>query len=196
MPRAQTENLPRMQNQPPASRVVEPAPPIAPEAAEPVRKRKPQIMRQYDLIERVKSYNPNANEDLLNRAYVYAMKAHGTQTRASGDPYFSHPLEVAAILTNLKLDDATIVAALLHDTIEDTEATRAEIDERFGPEIGALVDGLTKLKKLDLVTRLQIQGCHGQVQRHRPIGNGHAVPASAIRGERILKLGNIVAEGS
>src|SRR5688572_31366376 len=153
MPRAKTDNLPRMQNQPPASRVLEPAPPIAPEVAEPVKRRKPQIMRQYDLIERVKSYNPNANEDLLNRAYVYAMKAHGTQTRASGDPYFSHPLEVAAILTNLKLDDATIVAALLHDTIEDTEATRAEIDERFGPEIGALVDGLTKLKKLDLVTR-------------------------------------------
>src|SRR5215212_4233646 len=152
MARAQTENLPRMQNQPPTSRVVEPAPPIAPEAVEPVKRRKP-IMRQYDLIERVKTYNPNANEDLLNRAYVYAMKAHGTQTRASGDPYFSHPLEVAAILTNLKLDDATIVAALLHDTIEDTAATRAEIDEWFGPEIGELVDGLTKLKKLDLVTR-------------------------------------------
>ena len=111
------------------------------------------MMRQYDLIDRVKSYNPNANEDLLNRAYVYAMMAHGSQTRASGDPYFSHPLEVAAILTDLKLDDATIVAALLHDTIEDTAATRAEIDEKFGPEIGALVDGLTKLKKLDLVTR-------------------------------------------
>src|SRR2546430_8660100 len=116
-------------------------------------KSRSRMMRQYDLVERVRSYNPDTNEDLLNRAYVYAMKAHGTQTRASGDPYFSHPLEVAAILTNLKLDDATIVAALLHDTIEDTEATRAEIDERFGPEIGALVDGLTKLKKLDLVTR-------------------------------------------
>src|SRR3954451_7090610 len=149
---ARTDNLPRMQNQPPARRV-EAALPIAPEVVEPVKKRKPDMMRQYDLIDRVKAYNPNANEDLLNRAYVYAMKAHGTQTRASGDPYFSHPLEVAAILTNLKLDDATIVAALLHDTIEDTEATRAEIDERFGPEIGALVDGLTKLKKLDLVTR-------------------------------------------
>ena len=76
-----------------------------------------------------------------------------TQKRASGDPYFSHPLEVAAILTDLKLDDATIAAALLHDTIEDTEATRAEIDELFGPEIGALVEGLTKLKKLDLVSK-------------------------------------------
>src|SRR6187399_2811866 len=126
--------------------------PTSPVAEKPKR-RKPRMMRQYDLIERVKSYNPNTNEDLLNRAYVYAMKAHGTQTRASGDPYFAHPLEVAAILTDLKLDDATIVAALLHDTIEDTAATKAEIDEKFGHEIGALVDGLTKLKKLDLVTR-------------------------------------------
>ena len=81
------------------------------------------------------------------------MKAHGEQKRASGDPYFSHPLEVAAILTDLKLDDATIAAALLHDTIEDTEATRAEIDQLFGKDIGTLVEGLTKLKKLDLVTR-------------------------------------------
>src|SRR3954447_21982012 len=121
----------------------------------PVRpaKSRTRMMRQYDLVERVKTYNPNANEDLLNRAYVYAMRAHGEQTRASGDPYFSHPLEVAAILTNLKLDDATIVAALLHDTIEDTEATRAEIDQLFGHEIGHLVEGLTKLKKLDLVTK-------------------------------------------
>jgi guanosine-3',5'-bis(diphosphate) 3'-pyrophosphohydrolase len=111
------------------------------------------MMRQYDLIERVKRYNPNTSEALLNRAYVYAMKAHGEQKRASGDPYFSHPLEVAAILTDLKLDDATIAAALLHDTIEDTAATRAEIDQMFGKDIGALVDGLTKLKKLDLVTK-------------------------------------------
>ena len=147
-------DLPRPQNQRPSQRSVEPAPPIVPaEVEEPKRGRRPRMMRQYDLIEKVKQYNPNANEDLLNRAYVYAMRAHGSQTRASGDPYFAHPLEVAAILTELKLDDATIVAALLHDTIEDTEATRAEIDQVFGPEIGALVDGLTKLKKLDLVTR-------------------------------------------
>ena len=111
------------------------------------------MMRQYDLIERVKRYNPRTSEALLNRAYVYAMKAHGEQKRASGDPYFSHPLEVAAILTDLKLDDATIAAALLHDTIEDTTATRAEIDQMFGTDIGALVEGLTKLKKLDLVTK-------------------------------------------
>jgi guanosine-3',5'-bis(diphosphate) 3'-pyrophosphohydrolase len=111
------------------------------------------MMRQYDLVERVRSYNPDTDEDLLNRAYVYAMVAHGEQMRASGDPYFTHPLEVAAILTDLKLDDATIVAALLHDTIEDTEATRTEIDKLFGSEIGALVEGLTKLKRLELVSR-------------------------------------------
>src|ERR1700726_2467637 len=111
------------------------------------------MMRQYELVERVRRYNPKTNEDLLNRAYVYAMKAHGAQKRASGDPYISHPLEVAAILTDLKLDDATIAAALLHDTIEDTDATRAEIDKLFGPEIGHLVEGLTKLKKLDLVSK-------------------------------------------
>ena len=113
----------------------------------------PPMMRQYDLIERVRRYNPDTDEALLNRAYVYAMKAHGEQKRASGDPYFSHPLEVAAILTDLKLDDATIAAALLHDTIEDTPTTRAEIDQIFGPDIGHLVEGLTKLKKLDLVSR-------------------------------------------
>ena len=123
-------------------------------ATAPARPAKPRgMMRQYDLVEKVRSYNPDTNEDLLNRAYVYAMKAHGAQTRASGDPYFSPPLEVAAILTGQKLDDATIVAALLHDTIEDTEATRAEIDQVFGHEIGALVEGLTKLKRLELVSR-------------------------------------------
>ena len=111
------------------------------------------MMRQYELVERVLKYDPSANEALLNRAYVYAMKAHGNQVRLSGDPYFSHPLEVAAILTDLKLDDATIATALLHDVIEDTEATRAEIDQMFGEEIGALVEGLTKIKKLDLVTK-------------------------------------------
>src|SRR5215510_9207853 len=118
-----------------------------------IKEKKPRVMRQFELVERVQKYAPNANEALLNRAYVYAMKAHGSQVRESGDPYFSHPLEVAAILTDLKLDDSTIAAALLHDTIEDTPATRAEIDELFGHDIGALVEGLTKLKKLDLVTR-------------------------------------------
>ena len=115
------------------------------------------MMRQYELVDRVRRYNPNVDEDLLDRAYVYAMKAHGTQKRASGDPYFSHPLEVAAILTELKLDDATIVAGVLHDTIEDTASTREEIDRLFGPGIGQLVDGLTKLKRLDLVSKRAVQ---------------------------------------
>src|ERR1700732_1292095 len=129
------------------------ASPAVPVAARPAKSPRSRMMRQYDLVERVRSYNPDTNEDLLNRAYVYAMKAHGAQTRASGDPFFSHPLEVAAILTDLKLDDATIVTALLHDVIEDTPITRAEIDQLFGPEIGTLVDGLTKIRRLDLVTK-------------------------------------------
>jgi GTP diphosphokinase / guanosine-3',5'-bis(diphosphate) 3'-diphosphatase len=116
------------------------------------------FMRQYELVERVRSYNPHCDEDLLNRAYIYAMQAHSHQKRASGDPYFMHPLEVAAILTDLKLDDATIVAAVLHDTIEDTHATREEIDRLFGAEIGALVEGLTKIKKLDFVSKKATQG--------------------------------------
>jgi GTP diphosphokinase / guanosine-3',5'-bis(diphosphate) 3'-diphosphatase len=155
MARSSTD-LPRMQNQSraraPLERSLNIVSQVIEKAAKPT-KSKPQMMRQYDLIERVKRYNPATSEPLLNRAYVYAMKAHGEQKRASGDPYFSHPLEVAAILTDLKLDDATIAAALLHDTIEDTTATRAEIDQMFGNDIGALVDGLTKLKKLDLVTK-------------------------------------------
>ncbi len=111
------------------------------------------MMRQYELVERVQRYKPDVNEALLNKAYVYAMQKHGFQKRASGDPYFSHPLEVAAILVDMHLDEATIAVALLHDTIEDTSATRQEIDELFGADIGKLVEGLTKLKKLDLVSR-------------------------------------------
>jgi GTP pyrophosphokinase len=115
------------------------------------------MMRQYELVERVRRYNPQADEDLLNRAYVFAMKAHGAQKRASGDPYFSHPLEVAAILTEFKLDDATIAAAMLHDTIEDTPVTRDELDHVFGVEIGGLVDSLTKLNKLDFASKHAVQ---------------------------------------
>ena len=114
-------------------------------------------MRQYELVERVTRYNPDADENLLNKAYVYAMQKHGTQQRANGDPYFSHPLEVAGILTDLKLDDSTIAVALLHDTIEDTDATRAEIDQMFGEDIGRLVEGLTKIGKLDLVSKKAAQ---------------------------------------
>src|SRR5437764_3817937 len=153
MPRMPID-LPRMQNQPRVRAPVTRSLDLAPLEIEPLpAKPRKRLMRQYELIDRVKHYNPNTNEDLLNRAYVYAMRAHGEQKRASGDPYISHPLEVAAILTDLKLDDATIVAALLHDTIEDTEATRGEIDHIFGPEIGLSVEGLTKLKRLELVSK-------------------------------------------
>ena len=90
------------------------------------------VLRQYELVEKVRAYDPDADEGLINRAYVFSMKAHGAQKRASGDPYFSHPIEVAGILTDLKLDDETIVTAILHDTIEDTVATPEEIEKLFG----------------------------------------------------------------
>ncbi len=111
------------------------------------------MIRQYELVERVLKYDPQADEELLNRAYIYAMRAHGMQRRASGDLFFSHPLEVASILADLKLDDATIAAAILHDTVEDTKATQEEINTLFGSEIGALVDGLTKIERLDFVSK-------------------------------------------
>src|SRR5208282_3880269 len=168
------------------------------------------MMRQYELVERVRRYNPNADEDLLNRAYVFAMKAHGTQKRASGDPYFSHPLEVAAILTELKVDDATIVAAMLHDTIEDTAITREDVDKAFGEEIGGFVDGLTKLGKLDFVTKHAQQaenfrklllaiadaarGPHGHAE-HAQRTRGPVVPlpdAGRLRADRVAPRG---AEG-
>jgi GTP pyrophosphokinase len=108
------------------------------------------LMRQTDLVERVLAYDPGADEAILNKAYVYAMTAHGKQFRASGDPYFAHPLEVAAILTDLKLDVPTIVTALLHDTIEDTLVTYEDVKEKFGEEIANLVDGVTKLSQLEV----------------------------------------------
>ena len=75
------------------------------------------MLRQYELVERVKAYDPDADEAALNRAYVYTVQKHGTQKRASGDPYFSHPVEVAGLMTELKLDQDTIITALLHDTV-------------------------------------------------------------------------------
>jgi GTP diphosphokinase / guanosine-3',5'-bis(diphosphate) 3'-diphosphatase len=108
------------------------------------------MMRQFELVERVKAYDPAADEDALNRAYVFSMKAHGSQLRASGDPYFSHPVEVAGILAGMKLDSASIITGLLHDTVEDTVATLEDIERLFGPDIGRLVDGVTKLSRLEL----------------------------------------------
>ena len=110
----------------------------------------PVMMRQFELVELVKSYDPNADEAALNRAYVYSMKAHGAQLRASGDPYFSHPVEVAGILAQMKLDSASIVTGLLHDTVEDTVATLDDIERVFGAEIARLVDGVTKLSRIEL----------------------------------------------
>jgi guanosine-3',5'-bis(diphosphate) 3'-pyrophosphohydrolase len=107
------------------------------------------VLRQYELVDRVLSYDPDADEALLNRAYVFSMAAHGSQKRASGDPYFSHPIEVAGILTDLQLDAETIATAILHDTIEDTVATPEEIEKRFGPSVARLVDGVTKLSKIE-----------------------------------------------
>src|SRR6266481_9281367 len=108
------------------------------------------MMRQFELVELVKSYDPKADEGALNRAYVYSMKAHGAQLRASGDPYFSHPVEVAGLLAQMKLDTASIVTGLLHDTVEDTVATLEDIEKLFGPDIGRLVDGVTKLSRIEL----------------------------------------------
>ncbi len=107
-------------------------------------------MRQFELVEQVKAYDPTANEDALNRAYVFSMKAHGAQFRASGDPYFSHPVEVAGILAGMKLDSASIITGLLHDTVEDTVATLDDIERLFGSEIARLVDGVTKLSRIEL----------------------------------------------
>ena len=108
------------------------------------------MLRQYELVERVKHYDPGADEDLLNRAYVFAMKAHGTQKRASGDPYFSHPVEVAGLLSEKRLDASSIITGLLHDTVEDTETTLEMIDQKFGDEVAGLVNGVTKLTQLEL----------------------------------------------
>ncbi len=107
------------------------------------------MLRQYELVERVRRYDPDADEDLINRAYVFSMQAHGSQKRASGDPYFSHPIEVAGILTDLHLDDETIATAILHDTIEDTLATPEQIERLFGANVSRMVDGVTKLSKIE-----------------------------------------------
>jgi GTP diphosphokinase / guanosine-3',5'-bis(diphosphate) 3'-diphosphatase len=107
------------------------------------------MLRQYELVERVLAYDPDADQAMLNRAYVYTVQKHGSQKRASGDPYFSHPVEVAGLMTELKLDQETIVCALLHDTVEDTLATIEEVERLFGADVAKLVDGVTKLSKIE-----------------------------------------------
>ena len=108
------------------------------------------MTRQYELAERVLSYDTTADEQALNKAYIYAMKQHGSQTRASGDPYFSHPLKVADILAELHLDHQSIITALLHDVVEDTDSSLEDIKSMFGGEVAQLVDGVTKLSQLEL----------------------------------------------
>ncbi|MEM6537561.1 MAG: bifunctional (p)ppGpp synthetase/guanosine-3',5'-bis(diphosphate) 3'-pyrophosphohydrolase [Pseudomonadota bacterium] len=109
-----------------------------------------EITRQFELIDLVREYDPAVDEDMLNKAYVFSMKAHGGQTRKSGDPYFTHPLAVAKILTELKADPATVATALLHDVVEDTDVSITEIEQMFGKEIAGLVDGVTKLSQIEL----------------------------------------------
>ena len=111
---------------------------------------RPNIIRQYELTEKVRGYDPRADTDMLDAAYVLAMQAHGAQTRENGDPYITHPLAVADILAGYRLDTASIVTGLLHDVIEDTGVTKAELDRRFGTTVGGLVDGVTKLTRLEL----------------------------------------------
>jgi GTP pyrophosphokinase len=106
------------------------------------------MLRFNDISERVVSYNPNADVDLLRKAYVFSAKVHLGQVRLSGEPYLIHPMEVTGILTQLKLDVASVATGLLHDTVEDTLATLDEIRENFGDEIAQLVDGLTKISRI------------------------------------------------
>lgn len=116
------------------------------------------MIRQYELVELVRSYDPSTDEDALNKAYIYTVKMHGTQKRASGDPYFSHPVEVAGILAGMRLDWKTIAAGLLHDTLEDTLATHEELEKQFGPDVVKLVDGVTKLSQLEVQGKAAKQG--------------------------------------
>ncbi len=111
---------------------------------------RPPIVRQFELTEKVRAYDPRANTDLIDAAYVLAMQAHGQQTRENGDPYITHPIAVADILAGYRLDTASIVTALLHDVIEDTPVTMTEIEKRFGASVAGLVDGVTKLTRLEL----------------------------------------------
>ncbi|APH54283.1 GTP pyrophosphokinase [Granulibacter bethesdensis] len=120
---------------------------VAGEVGQPAR---PRIVRQFELTEKVLSYAPNADTDLIDAAYVLAMRAHGQQVRDNGDPYITHPLAVADILAGYRLDVGSIITGLLHDTIEDTQLSLSQIEERFGAEIAGLVDGVTKLTRLEL----------------------------------------------
>lgn len=106
-----------------------------------------------DLIARVRTYHPNADADLIRRAYEYSRDKHAHQTRHSGDPYYGHTVAVAMLLADLHLDVATVCTGLLHDTVEDTDATLEEITELFGKDVARLVDGETKLSQMELISK-------------------------------------------
>ncbi len=103
------------------------------------------LLRLNDIIERVQAYHPNADADLIKKAYVYSYEAHRGQVRKSGEPYLTHPLEVSCLLADMKLDEYAICAGILHDTVEDTKATKEELETLFGTEVAEIVDGVTKL---------------------------------------------------
>ena len=109
------------------------------------------------LIDTVKGYMPDADVELIERAYLVAKEGHADQRRASGEPYINHPLNVAAILAELQLDDKTIAAAILHDVVEDTIFTLDEMEDMFGEEIALLIDGVTKIGKIYFKTKEQQQ---------------------------------------
>src|SRR5574340_1104166 len=106
------------------------------------------VLRITDILEKVQKFLPDQDLAMIEKAYVFSASVHQGQMRLSGEPYLTHPMEVAGILTDMKMDCATIVTGLLHDTVEDTWATTAEIEEAFGKDVAFLVDGLTKLSKI------------------------------------------------
>ena len=115
------------------------------------------MVRFEDILDRIETYNPQTDQDLLRRAYVFSAREHLGQVRRSGEPYLVHPLNVAAILTDMKADDVSIVVGLLHDVLEDTLTTRDAIAQQFGSEVADLVEGLTKISKFSYVSREEEQ---------------------------------------
>src|SRR5438105_11759213 len=106
-----------------------------------------------EIINRVRTYQPAADADLIKRAYDYSFRMHSGQMRKSGEPYIVHPISVAGIITDLRLDTASVCAGLLHDVVEDTLATTHDLAKEFGPEIAELVDGVTKLSKINFTSK-------------------------------------------
>ena len=111
------------------------------------------MLQVTDIIDRVRAYQPAADAEMIKRAYEYSSKAHTGQKRKSGDPYFIHPASVAGIITELRLDTASVCAGLLHDVVEDTLATTKDIEREFGNEVASLVDGVTKLGKINFTSK-------------------------------------------